>query len=354
MKILVIQPKMIGDVLTSSILLEILRKKIPGSELHYAINQNTLAVVKNNPNIDKFIILDRGFNGKKPNLLNNIKRIRNNKYDIIIDAYGKLSTNLISFFSNCSNTISKYKWYTWFFYKHRVKYYDKPKTNAGLAIENRLQLLEPLNLGLISTVKPRIYLSEEDREQALQQLREHKIDLNEPLFMISALGSSDIKSYPLEYLSKVLDLVSDFSKGAILLNYMPDQKPLMEILVSKCKDSTQERIKEGLYGKSLLNFIALTSYCTALIGNEGGAVNMAKAIDIPTFTIFSPWIMKEDWSIFEDHRNVSVHLRDYSPELYSNKDVKTIKKTALQLYKSFEPHYFEEQLKRFLKQFKNQ
>ena len=351
MKILVLQPKMIGDVLTSSILFEILRSKFPDSRLHYAINKNTLAVVENNPFIDEFIILDAGFDGKKPHLINNIKRIRKNKYDVIIDAYGKLSTNLITCFSNCPNTISKFKWYTAFLYKHPVKYYDLPKTNAGLAIENRLQLLEPLDLGLIGTVKPKIYLSKADREHALQQLNDHRIDLSKPLFMISALGSSDIKSYPLEYLSMVLDQIAEQTKGTILLNYIPDQKPLMTILVSKCKAYTQDRIKADLYGRSLMNFIALTSHCTALIGNEGGAVNMAKAISIPTFTIFSPWIMKADWSIFEDHKNVSVHLKDYRPELYSEKKSKDIKKNVFELYRLFEPSYFEGQLERFLNQF---
>ncbi|NNK86696.1 MAG: glycosyltransferase family 9 protein [Flavobacteriaceae bacterium] len=353
MKILILQPKMIGDVLTSSILFEILRKEFPDADLHYAINKNTLAVVEGNPFIDEFIILDTDFNGKKSNLVNNIRRVRKNKYDVIIDAYGKLSTNFITLFSSCPITISKFKWYTSFIYKYPITYYDIPKTNAGLAIENRLQLLEPMNFGLISKVKPKIYLSAADREQALQQLNEHNIDLNKPLFMISAMGSNDIKSYPLDYMSQILDLVADRIECNMLLNYIPDQQPLMTILVSKCKESTRDRIKVDLYGKSLRNFIALTSYCTALIGNEGGAVNMAKAIDVPTFTIFSPWIMKDDWNIFEDHKNVSVHLKDYKPKLFANQDGKAIKKSALQLYKLFEPHYFEDQLKRFLKQFKN-
>ena len=42
MKILVIQQKMIGDVLTSSILFESLRIKYPNSKLDYLVNSNTL------------------------------------------------------------------------------------------------------------------------------------------------------------------------------------------------------------------------------------------------------------------------------------------------------------------------
>ena len=61
MKILVIQQKMIGDVLTSSILFEVLRAEYPNAELHYLIYPHTLPVVENNPFIDKIIIFKEEF-----------------------------------------------------------------------------------------------------------------------------------------------------------------------------------------------------------------------------------------------------------------------------------------------------
>ena len=42
MKIAVIQPKMIGDVLITSVVFEELRLKFPEATLHYIINKNTL------------------------------------------------------------------------------------------------------------------------------------------------------------------------------------------------------------------------------------------------------------------------------------------------------------------------
>ena len=57
MKILVIQQKFIGDVLTSSILCEAIREYYPKYEIHYLINENTLPVVENNPYIDKIQLI---------------------------------------------------------------------------------------------------------------------------------------------------------------------------------------------------------------------------------------------------------------------------------------------------------
>src|SRR5690606_2624660 len=95
-------------------------------------------------------------------------------------------------------------------------------------------------------------------------------------------------------------------------------------------------------------FLALSSYCTAVIGNEGGSINMAKALSIPTFSIFSPWIDKETWGMFENEKNVSVHLKDFKPDVFKSKEVKKIKKETLTLYQEFKPLYFSEELKSFL------
>ena len=97
MKILVIQQKMIGDVLTSSILFEALRKRYPEAQLDYLINSHTFPVVQNNPNIDNFVLFTKEIENSKTKLLKFSKSIRHMQYDIVIDAYSKLSSNINDF-----------------------------------------------------------------------------------------------------------------------------------------------------------------------------------------------------------------------------------------------------------------
>ena len=52
MKILVIQQKMIGDVLASSTLCNTLKNEYPEAQIDYLIYPFTSPVVENNPNID--------------------------------------------------------------------------------------------------------------------------------------------------------------------------------------------------------------------------------------------------------------------------------------------------------------
>lgn len=349
MKILVVQQKMIGDVLTSSILFEALRLKYPKSQLYYLINEHTFPVVQNNPFIDQFIFYTPEIEQSKLKLLGFAKSIKQEKFDIIIDAYSKLSSNLITALSGSKTKISKYKHYTAFIYTNTLKYKNSPSTKAGLAIENRLMLLEPLDVELSKNIiKPKIYLTDLEKDKAKKMLLQSKVDFNRPLFMISVLGSGNNKTYPFQYMAKVIDHIVNQTNAQILFNYIPKQIDEAKAIYNHCELDTQKHIFMDVFANDLRGFLALTSFCNALIGNEGGAVNMAKALNIPTFSIFSPWIDKNTWSIFEDEYNVSVHLKEFKPEIYGNKEEKKLKKDALSLYNDFKPFYFTKKLEQFL------
>ena len=338
---------MIGDVLTSSILFKAIKEENPKAELHYLINTHTFSVVENNPFIDKFIFFSKEAESSKKELFKLATTVRKEKFDIVIDVYSKLSSNIITLFSGAKIKISYYKHYTTSLYTFNVKRKKTAITNAGLAIENRLQLLEPLGIHKTSA-KPNIFLSEEEIVNSKSFLENSDINLSNPIFMLSVLGSGTNKTYPFEYMAEVIETVVQQTNGQILFNYIPNQKTEAQAIFNLCKPETQKHIKFDVFGKTLREFLAITYHCNALIGNEGGAINMAKALGIKTFAIFSPWIDTITWGTFEDINNVSVHLKDYKPELYSNKAEKDMKKEALNLYKTFKPEFFLDKLKTFI------
>ncbi len=344
MKIAVIQPKMIGDVLITSVIFEELKQKFPAAELHFIVNKNTIAVLENNPFIDKIIILDpcteKGLSGFKKQL----NRIRNEKYDIVIDSYSKLKTALFCKFSGAKKTLSFNKSYSKFFYTNTIIRTKKSISSATKAVEHRLQLLQPLGIDF-QVIKPKLYLENSEIKTAIDLLKQNSIDLNRPIIMISAIGSSESKTYPLKHMAQVIDTIAENQLVQILFNYIPNQKKIALELYHLCKPKTQERIFLDVYAKSLREFMAITSQCDALIGNEGGATNMAKALNIPTFTIFSPFILKNDWNMFENETtNVSVHLSDYYPDL----PLKNSKNDS-KIYELLKPELFNNLLLLFLK-----
>ncbi len=89
--------------------------------------------------------------------------------------------------------------------------------------------------------------------------------------------------------------------------------------------------------------------CDVIVGNDGGAINMAKALQKPSFVLFSPWIDKKGWALIEDGINhISFHLDEFKPELFANKTPKEIKAENDILYEQFVPALFLDKLKTFL------
>ncbi|CAN5213026.1 glycosyltransferase family 9 protein [soil metagenome] len=305
---------MIGDVLTSSILFEALRKKFPAAELHFLIQPHTVAVVENNPFIDRLVLFDPKKYKSTSGLLKFAKKIKKEKYDVVIDVYSKINSAVITILTGAKTRISYQKWYTSYAYTKTFELTKDPLTKAGVAIENRMLLLKGLREDFPLEIKPKIYLAESERSQAWQRLQDSGIDLKKPLFMISILGSSPAKTYPGKYMAKVLDLLVEKGDAQLIFNYNPKQELDARAILDSCGSITIKNVYLDVFGNSLREFLALTSYCDALIGNEGGAVNMAKALNIPTFSIFSPQIQKKVWAVYQDELNVAVHIDDFSEE----------------------------------------
>ena len=85
MKILVIQQKMIGDVLVSSVLCEHLKKHIPLCQVHYLVNDHTVAVVTENPFIDKIVVFKKDYRDSKREFYRFLKSVSKENYDAVID-----------------------------------------------------------------------------------------------------------------------------------------------------------------------------------------------------------------------------------------------------------------------------
>ena len=348
MKILVIQQKMIGDVLLSSILCNTLRKAYPDAKIDYLVHENTIPILENNPNIDKIIRFTEEHKNSKKAFLKLGKKIRAEKYDLLIDAYSKLESWLLSSMSGAKKKISYKKIGRSFIYDVNVPYSNNPKTNLGLAIERRLSLLEPLQIQSFYEPIPKLFLTQKEIQTAKNTFIYYGVDSSKKTVMMSIIGSEEKKTYPLTFMSELVDFIGENYDVNILFNYFPKQIEQAKKIYNSCSEKTKSKIYFDLLGQDLRSFIGIMNECDAIIGNDGGAINMAKALNKPSFIIFSPWIEKKMWATFEDGKNhCSVHLNDFEPVLFENKAEKELKKEAENLYQKFTPKLIIPKLKEF-------
>jgi len=338
---------MIGDVLTSSILLEALRAQYPDAQLDYLINKSTFPVVANHPAVDNFMLFTPEMDKTLSSFITFIKHIRQQSYDAVIDVHGNLRSQLITRRSGAPLRIGYKKKQSFLFYTRSIQRHKKPMHQYSLAIENRMKLLEPLGVDF-QPINPSIYLQKEEIETAASFLREHKLDLSHPLYMIGVLGSSAAKTYPTSYMASLLNTIVETKPNAqLLFNYIPSQLAEASAIYNACTSATKKQIFFDVYGKSLRDFIAITHHCDALIGNEGGAVNMAKALGKPTFIIFSPHLNKANWfGDTETTKHQAVHLSDFVDHNAAN--VEQAKKEPEFYYLKFKPTFIQPKLTAFL------
>jgi heptosyltransferase-2 len=352
MNILLIQYQMLGDVLTSTIIADQLKITYPDAHLDYLIIAHADALVKHHPAIDGLIKVSKFDFEKMSFIISLSRKLKHKKYDLLIDAYGKNNTALLSLLSGAKQRIGYKKWFSSLAYTDAVKNNPDPAIyRIGLALGSRMLLTSPLTKDVKWHLKPKIYLTDLEKAEGKKWLHKQGVDLEQPLTMVSVLGSSKNKTLPYSYMAKVLDKFVATSGSQLLFNYIPSQKEAAQAIFSACSKATQQHIFINAFAPSIRDFLKILSHCTGIIGNEGGAINMGKAIDIPTFSIFSPWINKTSWNVSEDgKKHISVHLQDYQPKLYGALSPKQVKAQAMELYEQFTPDLMFKDLDQFVKE----
>jgi ADP-heptose:LPS heptosyltransferase/glycosyltransferase involved in cell wall biosynthesis len=347
-KALIIQNKFIGDVLVSSVLAKNLKKIFPNIEIHFFCYNNAIYILENNPYIDKIIGFDDMELKKLSVLWEYTKYIKNEKYDILFDPYAKLQSRFITLFSNAKRRISFDKPFFKYFYTDVFVEEKFPKFIHCTSIENRCLLLSPFVKDFTKIdFQTEIFLTNQEIENAKNLMIDSGISFTKPIIVVGILGSSLKKSWPLSYMAELINYLSRQYDIDILFNYIPNQHKEADALFEsiECK----EKIFTSILGNNIREFAAILFNSNALIANEGGAVNIAKAIRKPSFSIFSPHKFRKDWGCYENlliHK--SFHLMDVFPEIYTEYSLKEILRKPEPFYKLMNPKMLIGKIEDFL------
>jgi len=209
-----------------------------------------------------------------------------------------------------------------------------------LAYSNRMQLLESLHIPIDKSLRPKIKVLEQEKKHILTLCETNKLDFNRNTYvMINIFGSSPNKTYPPNHLAELLNKATGkLPNMHFLLNYFPKQEKEVSNFLKFCNKNTQQRINL-FYRSDLREFIVLTSLCKAVIGNEGGAIHIGNALNLPTLAIFSPWVSRDAWGLEgENTPHLSLHLKDFYPQLYSKVSKNSLIKNYQSYYEKFTPN----------------
>jgi len=345
-KILVIQNKRIGDVLLASVIAQNMKQVYPDSLIDFLVYDYTVGVIENNPNINEIIVVNDKKLKRIHNLIKLIRKIRKRQYDIIFDPYAKLQSRAICRFSGAKMRIGYKKEHeqkTTPFYTHSVQFLKEKSHICGKAIQDRINLVTSFFKVPSIDYEPKIHLTSLENEYDKLQ------SYSKPVLMLGVLGSTPQKSMPYQYVTDLVNFITSNYDVNVLFNYSPHQKNDALDIYNQCEN--KEKIIVDIYEPSIRGFITLMNKCKLLVANEGGTVHISKALGKPTFTIFSPYVLKDSWASFEDGKiHTSIHLLDEKPDLFSTKreDRRKIEEDPSFLYQQLTPELIIPKLKNFL------
>jgi len=267
-KILVIQTAFTGDVVLATALLEKLHRFFPGAQINFLVRKGNEGLLKDHPFLHEVLIWNKKEN-KNKHLLNLLKKIRNEKYDKVINLQRFASTGMLTAFSGAKEKIGFDKNPFSFLFTKKIKH---DLSNSKHEVERNNELIQHFTDD--SFTKPRLYPSANDYNETEKYT-------SQPYVCMMPASVWFTKQYPVD---KWIDLINNFPSAynIFLLGGKED-----EDICKKIKEISVNNKIEILAGKlNFLSSVALMKNAKMNYTNDSAPLHFASAVDAPVTAIF--------------------------------------------------------------------
>jgi len=300
-RILVVRLDTIGDVLLSEPAIAALRRRFPGAEIDLVAGTAGRAILAGNPHISHFVLYNApwhaAWRGSRVNwraalseLLRVIRLLRQRRYDLAYEPRGDFRD--IAFMAAARSRVNVGNgWRGGGFMLHR----NVPLDTEAHRVDFALGIV-----GAMQKERPRLYLSQEDREKATSLLGEVKEAI---AFHLGAGFPS--KRLPIDTFAEVARrLIRKDSRRQLVVIGGRDEEGLANALAERLP--FKPLVLVGKLG--LLETAAVLERCRLFIGNDSGPMHMAAAVSTPVVTFFGPSEPNKYHPYGVEHRLLEVDL----------------------------------------------
>lgn len=269
MKILLIRLSSLGDIVLTSGVVSSLKKRFPNSSLFFLTKKEYSKIIELFDPVDRILSFD-----KKEGLFPLIKRIRKEKFDILIDLSANPRSKIISILSGAKRRLS----------------YKKPLLKRFLLLFNINLFKEPIHISKrysdslsgigIRYEMPHLSLSKVDKEKLLE-----KFGIGQGLFCAIACGSQHKnKEWSIEGYAQLIERLSKEFNCSIVLLGNENDKALAERIKTMCRVSIKD-----LVGKTdLVELACLIERCFLFVSPDTGPMHIADSLNVPVVALFGP------------------------------------------------------------------
>jgi len=275
-RILLIKLRYIGDVVLSTPLLPLLRKRFPDASLTFLVNPGTEGVLLGNPHLEDIRVIPRDGWGRQ---LGFLQKLRQARFDGVVDLTDGDRSAFLTYWTGAGVRLGFNRENRW-----RGKLYSRvlPSPYGSMhMVDYHAQALTAL--GINDPVgEPEVYLRQKDQEQGEQLLTSLRIG-NYPLVLLSPSARYTFKAWPLERFAALADWLADQGATAALIGHQREALLGQQIInLTKCKP-------RNLMGQTrLLQLASLMKRSALFVGNDAGPMHMAAAVGCPVLGLFGP------------------------------------------------------------------
>ncbi|MBI4843335.1 MAG: lipopolysaccharide heptosyltransferase I [Nitrospirae bacterium] len=278
MRILIIKPSSLGDIIHALPFLKAVKDAYPESQVDWVVSKNLAGILEGNPLINELIIFDKDSWKSLRNLpatIREIKSFRKNLgkryYEIIADLQGLLRSGLITHFTPGAMKIgfAGAREGSRFFYGKKVRI-----NGAVHAVDKNLLIAKAIGAEAKKAEFP-LYVDDAAKEKIAQKLG--GID---EYILIAPSARWQSKRWPAEYFAS---LIAKINMPVVVTGTASDKD-----IIQGIKDESPGKIID-LCGKTgLKELMASISGAKAVVSNDSGPMHIASALKRPVIAIFGP------------------------------------------------------------------
>lgn len=284
MKILIIKPSSLGDIIHALPFLKAVKDRLPDASVDWVVSKNLRGILEDNPLINELIVFDKdSWKSIKniPKTSREISRLRktlkSRNYDIVVDLQGLLRSGLISLSTPSPLRVG----FADAREGSRFMYSKKVAVNGiAHAVDKNLEIAKAIGA---AAKKAEFPLSIDDNSR--RKIKELLADVKEYILILpSARWSS--KRWPPENFAA---LISKLSIPCVIAGSNADREICLKI-VKNIKQATKQQPKIiNLCGEtSLKELAALIEGAKAVVSNDSGPMHIAAALKKPLVVLFGP------------------------------------------------------------------
>ncbi len=282
-RILISRLRFMGDVILTTPLLRQLRTRFPDAEITYLTEDRFVPLLHNNPNIDAVMGLkiQRKFGESRHEMafeqIRFLRKLRQKKFDLVIDLFGNPRTALLSWLSGASTRVGGDFRGRGLLYNFRVR---APQEKVD-AIAFHQRSLEVIGIPP-GDKKTELVLLPVERDLARTYLQRKGLDPDAPIVGLHPGATWPNKRWPADYFSRLAAGLVE--KGMqVYVTCGPGEEEIATAVAGG-------RIGPVVAGDvlPLRTLAAVIAHFKAMVSNDCGVLHMSVAVGTPTAGIFGP------------------------------------------------------------------